>query len=85
MRRKYREVARQEQYVTISQGVMQLMVWRTGASGFSHAARTAEQVSMCQFAGGNGILQRSGQGTLSHYRLKGGRAVFSVPIRYSFP
>ena len=48
-----------------------------GASSLSHTARTAEQVGMCQFAGSDGIFQRSSQGTLSHYRLKGRRAIFS--------
>ena len=44
---------------------------------FAYTARTAEEVGVCQFACGDGILQGGSQGTLSHYRFKGRGAVFS--------
>ena len=48
---------------------------RTG--GFSHAARTAEEVGMCQAATLNGVLQRHCQRALSHHRVERHRAVLA--------
>ena len=48
-----------------------------GASGFTHAARTAEQVGMSQFPVPDGVLQRSGQSRLPHHRVEGHRAIFT--------
>ena len=47
-----------------------------GARGLAHATRTAEEVGVGQLARGDGVLQRGGQGVLSHHRFEGGRAVF---------
>ena len=49
----------------------------TGTSSLAYASRSAEEVSMCQFAGGNGIFQSSGQSPLSNYRLEGRRTVLA--------
>ena len=41
-----------------------------GAGGFAHASWTAEEVGVCQFARGNGILQCRGQCALSHHAVE---------------
>ena len=51
-----------------------------GTSGFSHATRTAKEVSMRQLSGGDGILQGGGQCVLPYHRIKGRGTVF--PGRY---
>lgn len=49
----------------------------TRASCFSHTARTAKQIGVCQMIAFNGIFQRSGQRALPHHRHKCRRPVFT--------
>ena len=49
----------------------------TCTSSFTHSARSAEQISMRQFLGGDSIFQCSGQCPLPHDRLKGGRTILT--------
>ena len=52
----------------------------TGAGGLTHATRTAEQIGVCQFSGGDGVFQGGGQGALAYYRFKSRGTV--LPCRY---
>ena len=45
--------------------------------GFSHTARSAEEVGVRQFAGGNGIFEGRGQCALPHHAVEVGGAVFA--------
>ena len=49
----------------------------TGASGFSHTTRTAEQIGMSQLSALDGILQRGGERRLTYDGVEGNRTVFS--------
>ena len=48
---------------------------RTG--GLTHAARTAEEVGVCQLPGEDGILERHDERLLPHHRIKRSRTVLS--------
>ena len=49
----------------------------SGAGGFSHTSRSAEQVGVCQFAAHHRILQCCGECRLSHHRVERHGAVFA--------
>lgn len=49
----------------------------TGTGGFTYSARTAKQVSVCQFLAGNGIFKGSSQCALSDHRIESGGTVFA--------
>ena len=48
-----------------------------GAGGFPDASRSAEEIGVSEFATRYGVLQRGGQRTLPHHRIKGGRTILS--------
>ena len=48
-----------------------------GAGGFPDASRSAEEIGVSEFATRYGVLQRGGQRTLPHHRVKGGRTILS--------
>ena len=48
-----------------------------GTGGLAYTTGTAEEVGMRQLVGPDGIEQGSGQDTLTHHRVEGGRAVLA--------
>ena len=47
------------------------------AGGLAYAARPTEEISVCELAATDSILQRCGDGVLTNHRVEGHRAIFA--------